>query len=383
MNISEFLRRRGVDLPSVITAVEAAVGLHADDVLLGVGSIVEGLGNSKSDIDLLLLTARDPGELPAHDEIGLVISRCLIDLRILRTSWLDEVVGRLRRCGLARWEVTHPVKFTPDERSLLHRLLHGRVLNNGEQEPLDARLPSRAELARLKLQVARQMGRTIQVDMAGYWESGDYRSLVFAAQELLGHAVDALTAGHEVTNPTPKWRHRLLDRISASWMHALVLRPTQLTASQQYWHLHRAPADPDERPALEHAFRIATFTRAVFAWAEGHLVGTSCPIREPGPWPALDRRPDDIPLPYIDLDVDFAFSNGRVTLARLNEFGETIDLAPRELAVALMCDGTTTIREADAFLQAGGGGLGAARVLSRLEQANLTVPAMNEQIMLS
>jgi len=81
--------------------------------------------------------------------------------------------------------------------------------------------------------------------------------------------------------------------------------------------------------------------------------------------------------------VDFAFSKDRVTLARLNELGETVELAPRELAVALLCDGTTTLREADAFLQASGGGSGAARVLSRLEQANPTVPAMNEQNMLS
>ncbi|HWO26748.1 MAG TPA: hypothetical protein VNO30_48800 [Kofleriaceae bacterium] len=380
MNMSEFLSRKGVDLPSVVTGVEAAVGLHADDVLLGVGSIVEGLGNSKSDIDLLLITARDQRELPSRDELGLVISRCLIDLRILRTSWIDEVIGRLRRCGQARWAVTHPVTFTPDERSLLHRLLHGRVLNGVRQAQIEARMPPRADLARLKLQVARQMGRTIQVDMVGYWESGDYRSLVFAAQELLGHAVDALTAGYGLTNPTPKWRHRLLDLLPASWAHALVLRPTQASASQQYWRLHRAPAEPDERTALEHAFRIATFTRAVFAWAEGHLVGPSRPIWQPDPWPALARRPDDILLPYLDFDVDFAFGEDRVTLARLNEFGETVEVTPRELAVTLLCDGTTTAREAEALLQAGDGAAAAPRVgqlLTRLEQASFTVPAMS------
>ncbi len=192
MNISEFLRRRGVDLPSVITAVEAAVGLHADDVLLGVGSIVEGLGNSKSDIDLLLITARDLGD-PAHDELGLVISRCLVDLRILRTSWLDEVVGRLRRCGQARWEVTHPVKFTPDERSLLHRLLHGRLLSTAGQALLDARLPSRAELARLSCRSpARWDGRSRSTwpatGRAGTIAPGVRRA------GAAGHAVDALTA---------------------------------------------------------------------------------------------------------------------------------------------------------------------------------------------
>jgi hypothetical protein len=381
MELFEFLNLRGTDLPSIVTSVKTTVGLHPDDVLLAVGSIVEGLGNRKSDVDLLLITSRDPAALPARDELGLVAGRCLVDLRVLRTCWVDEAVGRLRIWSQAPWEVSHPGTFTLDERALLHRLLHGRLLNEAGEERIAARMPSRAALARLKLQVARQMGRTIQVDMVGYRECGDHRSLVFAAQELLGHAVDALTAGYELTNPVAKWRHRMLDRIPASWADELVLRPTQLTASQQFWRLHRAPELPEERTALAHAFRITTFARAVFAWAEGRLRnGALAPQARP-PWPALTRQPHDTLLPYLDFDVDFALGADCVTLARLNEFGEAVEVSPREFSVTLLCDGMTTARESETFLQESGHDVPASpatsQLLSRLDAAKLVIPALS------
>lgn len=381
MDLLELLRLRGTDLPSVLAAVEASVGLHAGDALLAVGSLVEGLGTSKSDVDLLLITPREPGALPARDELGLVAGRCLIDLRILGAAWIDDLLGRLRAWGQAPWDVTHPVTFTLDERSLLHRLLHGRVLGEVAAAQLAARLPSRAALARLKLAAARQLARTIQVDLVGYRESGDHRALVFAAQELLGHAVDALAAGHELTNPTAKWRPRLLDRLPAGWARALVRRPTELTAGQELWRLHRAPEEPRAQPALAHAFRITAFARAVFAWAEGRLVGPSFAARAPGAWPAaLERRAGEAVLPCLDFDVDFVLGEDRVMLARLNEFGEAVELSPRELTLALLCDGVTTVREAEGLLRGAAGEAAApqiaSRILPRWEQANLTVPAM-------
>ena len=106
-----------------------------------------------------------------------MVDRCLVDLRILRAAWIDELVGRLRAWSQAPWDLTHPVEFTLDERSLLHRLLHSRFLDEAAAARAAPWMPERTDLARLKLQVARQTGRTIQVDMAGYRESGDHRSL--------------------------------------------------------------------------------------------------------------------------------------------------------------------------------------------------------------
>jgi hypothetical protein len=350
MNIVEFLSRRGAELPAVMAKVDATVGLGARDVLLAVGSIVEGLGNSKSDLDLLLITPRGKSSLPSQDSVALLVGACLIDVRILRQVEIEELLSRFKIWSQSPWNVTHPVGFTLEERILLHRLLHGHILHKGKSERIMARMPALIDLARLKLQVARQTSRTIQVDMAGYREARDFASLVFAAQEVLGHAVDALLAGYRLTNPISKWRSRMLESLPSDWERSLAVRPTGLTASERVWRLHRAPERPDEKPALEHAFCITTFARAVFMWGETRLVNGSRAKHKPAFWPRVERRPRDAPLPYLDFDVDFFLREGRVTIARLNEFDVTLQMSPREFALMLLFDGATTPREAERFV---------------------------------
>lgn len=349
MRIDEFLRHRETQMPAVLTSVDRAVGLGADDVLLAVGSIVEGLGNSRSDLDLLFITP--PSESQAEkSSVTLVVGKCIIDVTILGVNDLNKLFSRFETWSNLPWNVTHAAPFTPEERILLHRLHHGMVLHRGERETVTSQIPSLLNLARLKLHVARQLARTIQVDMAGYREVGDFSSLVFAAQELLGHAVDALLAGHQITNFLPKWRSRLLKSLPADWALSLGTRPTGLTAAQLVWSLHRAPARPDQKLAVQHALRIMTFARAVFLWAETRLIKGSVAKRKPGAWPRLKRQLQDVQLPYLDFDVDFLLTNGHVTVARLNEFSETLKMSARDFSLALLFDGTTTAREAERFI---------------------------------
>lgn len=350
MNITEFLCLRGTELSAVMANVHATVGLGAGDILLAVGSIVEGLGNNKSDLDLLLITPRGERFLPPQGHITLVIGRCLIDVRILRVVEIEELLTRFETWSQLPWNVTHAVKFTLDERTLLHRLLHGHILHKGKKERVLSRMPSLTDLARLKLQVARQMSRTIQVDMAGYRDVGDFRSLVFAAQDMLGHAVDALLAGYRLTNPIIKWRSRMLESVPADWERSLAARATGLPAAQQVWRLHRAPERPVEKLALEHAFRITTFARAVFMWAELHPVKGTAAKKMPAVAARTERKSNDAPLPYLDFDVDFFLADERVTVARLNEFDEKIEMSLRDFTLALLFDGTTTAREAEQII---------------------------------
>ncbi|ABD89412.1 hypothetical protein [Rhodopseudomonas palustris] len=347
MNMDEFLRLRGADVAAVVAKVAETVGLEAGDTLLAVGSIVEGLGNSKSDLDLFLITPRAEGAMPAHDSVVLVVGKCLIDLRALRSTEYGDLFSRFESWSRAPWNVTQAVKFTLDERTLLHRVLHGVPLYSGHGDRVAMPIPQSISLARLKFHVARQMARTIQVDLVGYRENRDYRSLGFAAQEVLGHAADALCAGYKMTNPLTKWRSRMLERVPFDWENALTMRPTGLTAGELVWNLHRAPAQPDEKLSLEHALRIVAFARAVFLWAELNLVNDSVAKPELNDWPQSTRQGPEPILPHLQFDVDFFLVDGRVTVARLNEFGEALDVLPREFALVLLCDGTTTVHEAE------------------------------------
>ena len=371
MRIDEFLRLRETQMPAVLMNVDRAVGLGPDDVLLAVGSIVEGLGNSRSDLDLLFITPRHDSQT-VQSSVTLVVGKCIIDVAILGVDAIDELFTRFEEWSTKPWNVTHGAPFTLEERTLLHRLRHGLILHCGEREKVTSRIPSVLDLARLKLHVARQQARTIQVDMAGYREVGDFSSLVFAAQELLGHAVDALLAGHQITNFTAKWRSRLLKSLPPDWEAALGTRPSGLPAAQLAWSLHRAPLRPDEKHALKHALCIMTFARAVFLWAETKLV--KGPRAKPKAWPRLKPLTRDVRLPYLDFDIDFLLTNGHITVARLNEFSETLKLSHEDFALALLFDGTTTAREAERFVFGSQRRNARARVvddlLSRIRKAN-------------
>jgi hypothetical protein len=345
MNLEQFLHLKGSDLSCVVATARATLGIERCDMLLAVGSLVEGLGNSKSDLDLLLVTSRDDSSFPSR-EVALLSGNCLTDVQILRVAELEEILARFEAWSRSSWDVTHAVRLTPEERRLLHRLLHGTALHVDDDNAIAARLPARSDLARLKLHVARHLSRTIQVDMAGYRECGDYSSLVFAAQELLGHAVDGLAAGHQLTNPTAKWRSRILGSLPVDWEDALPMRPTGLTAGELFYRLHRAPERPDEL-ALDHALRIATFSRGVFAWAERRARRWAADAHVPRAWGRIERNPEDRPLPHLDIDVDFLHAGDEIVLARLNDFGETVALSEREFALTLLLDGSTTAREAE------------------------------------
>src|SRR5688572_25083978 len=373
MNIDDFLRRGGADWPAVISQVNAKVGLRAGDVLLAVGSLAEDMGTGRSDLDLLLITGRPEDKFPSVDHVLVLVERCFVDVQLWRLSDFEKLIAKFNAWSQTPWDVTHAVKFSIDERTLLHRLLHCRLVKEDKQRRVMKQLPSRRELARLRLHVARQASRTIQVDMSGYREIRDYSTLVFAAQELLGHAVDALLASYEITNPLVKWRHRLLSLLPADWDRSLGIRPTGVTAQQYVWDLHRAPERPGRKAALEHAFRITTFARAAFLWSEFRLIENSI-AAEPISWRSMRMKPHDVLLPYLDFDVDFLVGGDRTFLARLNEFNQPIEVSLSELRLTLLFDGRTTLSQAKR-ISAGSNGHSAPveELIARIRRAGLTV----------
>jgi hypothetical protein len=348
MNLDQFLRLHLTDVGALVEGAKAAASIGEDDVLLAVGSLAEGLGTTKSDVDLILITPREELAQASPDEvISWISGTCIIDMRILPRAQVISILGRIEGWSRLGWNVTRAADFTANELLLLHRLYAGKLLSpsDGEAGHVRSSRPACADVARLKLHVARHMARTIQVDMVGYRDAGDYRSLVFAAQELLGHAVDGLLAAFHLTNPTPKWRSKLLEKLPVDWEVRLVLRPTGLNANQLVWQLHRAPEHPSEELSLDHACRIATFARSAFTWAECELIGSADAKMNRYIWPAPGNR-DGPPLPYLELDVDFCLMEDGVAVARLNELGASLKMPFTEFMLMLLFDSTTTAREA-------------------------------------
>jgi len=360
MEIADFLRRGGTDKAGVAASVATHIGLAAGDVLLAAGSLAEGLGTVKSDLDLFLITDRAAAE-GARDEVVLSVGRCVIDVRILPRPRVAALIARLGRWARNGWDPSDAVPFSHDERVLLHRLTHGLPWVVTADHATDFRAPI-GELSRLKLHVARHAAKTVQVDLEGYRQAADHQTMAFAAQKLLAHAVDGLLAGWGHTNPISKWRSRLLGELPAGWEDALLCRPARLSATELLWRLQQLPDRPDDR-VLDQTDHILAFARGVFLWAEAVLLGLPVIARRPGSF-ASDDLVWSAPLAPLLPDVDFSLTPTGALAARLNEFRPALDLNAEELALALLFDGITTQAEA---ARAAGGGSATAEAVRRVE----------------
>lgn len=332
------LARFGTDSAGLRAAINRFVDVRRGDHVLAVGSLIEGLGNDKSDLDLLLITH----ENEVGDEKGWVMGGRMVDLRSISAKTVAVMVDKLHRWVDQPWNLLELAPFSGDERLLLHRLAGGvEVFARPGDSPASNWLrPNLRDLSRLKLQVARHLARTIQIDMVGYRRDGDYATMVLASQELLGHGVDGLLAGFQLTNPNPKWRHRLLGRLPAHWNHELAVWPAEMPAQTAYWSYHRAPAEPTAGPSVSHALRSVALTRAVFASVEPHLIAGRSMAARPGGF-AGEGSPTSECLPALEFDVDFCFTGDGVAVARLNEFGHAVSFTEQEFALVLLCDGAT------------------------------------------
>ncbi len=346
VDLSEVLRNNGTSETVLVERVDRECGLRPGDVLLVAGSLVEGLGNTKSDIDLLLIRTDAPDATKLDEDFGFMLGRAVTDVRVLAASSIRKLTDRLQTWAGQLWTVLRPADFDLDARLLLHRLSHGRQIHPVGQRMPVIRYPGlRSDLSRLKLHTARHMARTIMVDMVGYRDVFDHASLVFAAQDLLGHAVDGMLAGFGVTNPHAKWRSRLLATLPDDWSTGLGHRLPEVRPADAHWRMHQAPPTPEREAASAYAQRIAAFARATFAWSESQLVHPGTLSDLAYYWPS-SPPPKSPLLPQLEVDVDFAFVEGGVAVARLNEPGVPLRLSGREFALLLLFDGQTSAAEA-------------------------------------
>lgn len=356
VDLSNVLGHAGSSEAELVERVDRECELRPGDVLLAAGSLVEGLGNTKSDIDLILIRTDDADGTKLDEDFGFMLGRVVTDIRVLASSSVQQLTGRLQAWAGQPWAVLRLADFSLDERLLLHRLAHGRQIHPvGPRTPVIRYPVSRRDLSRLKLHIARHMARTIMVDMVGYRDVFDHASLVFAAQDLLGHAVDGLLAGFGVTNPHAKWRNRLLATLPDGWSTGLGHRLSEVGPADAHWSLHQGPPTRQRQAATAYAQRIAAFARATLAWSESQLVWPVTSSDLVYQWTSSPREGSYV-LPQLEFDVDFVFAAGGIAVARLNEPGIPLRLSGPEFALLLLFDGRTSASEAISALGDRAGG---------------------------
>ena len=133
MNLEQFLARHKITLDDVLEKVTSSVDLVADDTLFVSGSLVEGIGNDQSDLDLHLITARQNIEFTAcMTDVVVVVGDCVVDIRVVQRSEIDALLARFSNWAVAPRRPRRSFEFVDDERKLLYRLKLGRALYGAE-----------------------------------------------------------------------------------------------------------------------------------------------------------------------------------------------------------------------------------------------------------
>ncbi|MCK8499855.1 MULTISPECIES: hypothetical protein [Myxococcus] len=200
-------------LESLTPALEAAVFLS--------GSLVEGMGNAFSDIDVFIVGGGEPKGTSLHKAGEALFSVHMLGKRRVDFEyWSDAAVERLaaKLASLDLKEggpdnVMMERRMTEDEIVFLHRVRTGvALMHDSRLERLRARFDF-PRLSRWLQEVKiREVDDALE-DLYGMMEQPDVA--LMRARELLNSTCDAFCHARGSTNIRRKWRTRILGQLAA------------------------------------------------------------------------------------------------------------------------------------------------------------------------
>ncbi|NVJ25144.1 MULTISPECIES: nucleotidyltransferase domain-containing protein [Myxococcus] len=214
----ELMNLVGVDLDQLLAlesltpAVEAAVFLS--------GSLVEGMGNAFSDIDVFVVGRGEPTGTSLHKAGDALFSvhmlgKRRVDFEYWSEASVEALAAKLAALDLVeggRDNVMMERRMTEDEIVFLHRVRTGVALIHGDR--LD-KLRSRFDFRRLSWWLMEVKIREVDdalEDLYGMMEQPDVA--LMRARELLNSTCDAFCHFRGNTNIRRKWRTRILGKLA-------------------------------------------------------------------------------------------------------------------------------------------------------------------------
>ncbi len=200
------------------------------------GSLVQGYGNARSDIDLYLLCDTQPTDVDAHPQ-AVALAEGVIQVGALETGvgprydveyWttsqvaqcLDKVAANAFAAGTATGS-----DLSGFEIDLLSRLAHA-VPVAGDPGLVDATVTALRSSAFFSVMAARAATHydIRSEDVRGQLEAADLHSAVLSTRIAFGAAVETVLAAYGDCGDSEKWRAR---RLMAS--------PQRLVSMDEYW----------------------------------------------------------------------------------------------------------------------------------------------------
>ena len=361
MNLDELLERRRATLPELVDTIWDKLECAADDQLLAVGSLVEGVGNLTSDVDFILLSDRRIDAADAAGRRPVTVCGLICDVNLIPRQLLEAKHALLRHWSMRARQLADTKMLSGAAYQLLHRVAHSRKVAGVTEDPFDLH-ECRALLALHRLERARYEAYALLVDIPGFIGEGQWAALATACNELLGYSSDAVLAAHGVTIPARKWRFQLLQHSCGTTQqpgHEFVAPLLEL---------HRWPSPLGQDAMILHARRVAALARGVFLWAKSRMTPAMDPVPLLPPSQA-DATADAVTSATLDFDVAFVFPDDKIHLVRLNRAESGVEVSARLAALLCRFDGVTRREE----LQRCAAGLSASGTPLIVEEAEALV----------
>jgi hypothetical protein len=239
-----------------------------DDVVVYLsGSVVSGHANPWSDIDVFVVTDREPhSDFVMEATTNLVVPHeqagRRIDFEYWRPHMLDDMARRLAQHEFASGRSIQGATFMQIEVIFMHRVRVGIPLMNAAGF---AQLQARFDFDRLAAFLSEESIRRLDgevEDLIGMRKGGDGDTALWVARQVLDVSVQAYLHSRGNTDPVAKWTVRYLDELAPSADHDRM--------RDDYWRLSYPGSGASLRSGgwqayaeevLEFANRIAALTQ--------------------------------------------------------------------------------------------------------------------------
>jgi hypothetical protein len=219
MFLDTFLRRHRLTPGDLAAAVREHLAPAGGEACYVTGSLVEGLGNGRSDIDVYLVTDRDLSDRLLSGKVAILpLGSAALDLEVLSRARVETLLERLAQfpSDQARDHRISALAFSQPELKFLHNLAIGTALvNERAHRGLVSRVDARA-IARIHFDYSLAWADTLHTDLLGLLEERDHASARYLLASFAGHVAAMFLAATGNTNPAEKWRVRKLAALAQS-----------------------------------------------------------------------------------------------------------------------------------------------------------------------
>lgn len=267
MDLSGYLRFHRVQESAWMAALDEVVADIPDGALALAGSLIEGIGNARSDIDVYLVAASpDDGRLSFGDAQVVAVGGLVVDIEYVDPARLRRLTDTLARFPSDEVRNQRPsaVALTLAEIKILHNLRVARPVRGEDAWRETVRAIDARGLARLLFDFCAVSIDMTQEDAVGFLEAEDPESAIALLRMLRQHLAGALLAAFGETNPAEKWRSLKLRSLAQT--HGALRLPGGRSVSGAVAFLRDADAAIGVESPVRMLTELLQLAHAVLPW---------------------------------------------------------------------------------------------------------------------